>query len=159
MRIVLLDVFVRSVMQYAAPVWAVNYMKGHIFDEHGHIKGLFVLYRQCIKRLLLLPGQLPTMLLIVLSNRMPLKLILQKHIFRYYKRVYDIRQLRNRPGRLRNDAYEILGECSKWAEQSEGGMYDMNNGREFVEQKGNVGQLYLQAKNEIASFMWCSPLL
>ena len=45
MRLVLLDVYVRSIMQYASPVWAVNYMGGHIFDEHSHVKPLFVLYR------------------------------------------------------------------------------------------------------------------
>lgn len=76
-RLILNDIYVRSVMQYAAPVWAtMGIGSPHILDEHSHLKPLMTLYRQSLKMLLNLSARTPTLLLIIVSTRVPFKMTL-----------------------------------------------------------------------------------
>jgi len=87
---VLYDVYVRTILCYAGPVWATSHLADLSLREYGDLKKLCVLHRTFIKMLLGLDRSTRTPLLHIVSGRYPLKVILMKLCKRYFKRVKDI---------------------------------------------------------------------
>ena len=52
MRMVLGEVYVRSVMQFGAPVWAVSGVMSSVLKEDGYLKPMLVLHRTMLRVLL-----------------------------------------------------------------------------------------------------------
>ena len=152
MRCVLSDVFVRSVMQFGAPVWAIAYMDRKVGDEHRVVQPLYTLHRQLLRALLGVDKRIPNYCLYVISGRTPVHVVLQKLCLRYYERVSEIPEGDN--------TYRTLHQVSEWACGAvDGDRFDIGKGREFVEKHGNVGSLYEWALDTLSQSMGESTYL
>jgi hypothetical protein len=87
-RLVLYDVFVRTVMMYGAPAWAPQYLEGASAPNTRTPLGqLSVTYRQGLRTLLHIPRDIRVEALYVLTLRWPVEVALAKATWRYYTRV------------------------------------------------------------------------
>ena len=73
---ILSEVFVRSIMQFGAPVWATPYINSSVVTEHAVLKPLLVLHRRMLRMLLGVDRTFHNVLLYIVSGRLPLKLML-----------------------------------------------------------------------------------
>ena len=107
-RLVLYDVYVRTLMTYGAAVWTPGYLEG--FDE-AHTRSplgqLAVVYRQGIRVLPALSVDIRMELVYILTLRWPLAVALSKATWRYYRRVRDMAASGD-PG--------PLGVTARWAQ-------------------------------------------
>jgi hypothetical protein len=87
LRLTLMDIYVRSVLQFGCVVWYPPVLNDTFVDEHPQFRPLGVLYRRLLRTMLALPSRIHNIFLYVLSNRFPLQLIVAKLVHRYFKRV------------------------------------------------------------------------
>lgn len=104
MRLVLLEVYTRSILQFGCAIWAPLYLLDSFWDEHPTIKPLLVLHRRYIRSLLGLKARLPNVIVCIVSARVPLKATLIKLVRRYYNRIEDMAA--NAKGSM--DTYDTL---------------------------------------------------
>ena len=72
MRMVLAEVYVRSVMQFGAPVWAVRLVEGSVMLEGAALRPLCVLHRRMLRLMLHVDKHIPNVLLYVVSGGLSL---------------------------------------------------------------------------------------
>lgn len=83
-----MDVFVRTLLTYGAPVWApLELAEVEESDTRRPLGRLAVVYRQSLRALLGVPGDVRTEVLYVLSLRWPLTVVVAKAVWRYYARI------------------------------------------------------------------------
>lgn len=83
-RLVLFDVYVRSVLLFAAPVWAPDVLGVGFPGEAPALKPLGVLYRRGLRLMADVPVDTRTSLLYVITCRHPITLPMGKAVWRYY---------------------------------------------------------------------------
>jgi hypothetical protein len=108
-RMVLLNVYVRTILQFGAPVWAPQYLHLSLASEHTVLKPVFVAQRRYIRSLLRMDARLHNVLLYAVSNQIPLQTTLMKLVWRYYKRL-DPEEREADP----TEAYPALNEVARW---------------------------------------------
>ncbi len=111
-RLVLLNVYVRTLLQYGAPVWAPEHLDTSLTSEHHLLRSLFVQQRRCIRALLGVDSRLHNALLYAVSNQIPLQATLLKMVWRYYQRV-DPMQTEADPA----NSYLALNQVARWTQQ------------------------------------------
>lgn len=86
-RLVLLDVYVRSCLTFAAPVWAPKAILRTFPGEAHGLAPLYVLHRRGLRIMMGAPIDVRNGILYATSCRAPLTLQLAKAIWRYYHRL------------------------------------------------------------------------
>ena len=110
-RLVLFDVYVRSTMLFAAPVWAPLAVGTTFPGESAALEALHVLYRRGLRLMVGAPCDTRTSVLYTITARPPLGLPLGKAMVRYYSRLEDAMQVPFRDRGL----IGVLGEVGIWA--------------------------------------------
>lgn len=87
MRLVLADVYIRSILQFGSAVWAPSIINFDTITEHSTIKPLCILYRKLLRSLLHLPNRTHNGFLYILSSRFSFQVTLTKLVYRYYRRL------------------------------------------------------------------------
>ncbi len=146
LRLVLLDVYIRSILQYACPVWAPAFLLDNISDEHQVIRPICVQQRRCIRSLLGLSYRLHNILVYIVSGRIPIKVFLVKLCWRYFQRVKSF--IGNDVSH--GDPYTVLGNTASWAMQQDltGKMYSVAAGMKLLERFATVEQPYQECARE-----------
>jgi len=116
-RLVLLDVFVRTLLTYGASVWAPHYL-GDLDDSRtrsplGELAGI---YRRGLKTLLGAPHDTRMEVLYILSLRWPVSLALAKATWRYYDRVRRL---------LGEGKQAPIVQLARWARIQDPGVYTL----------------------------------
>lgn len=86
-RLVLYDVYVRTVLLFAAPVWAPGGLQSSFPEEPPLLRPLGVLYRRGLRLLVDVPIDTRTSVLYTVTCRPPLSLPMGKAVWRYYLRL------------------------------------------------------------------------
>ncbi len=88
LRLVLFDIYVRSILQFGVNVWGPRLLRGGM--EHAYIQPMLVQQRRAMRVLLGLPKRLHNCLVYAICARPPLKAALNKQIYRYHRRIQEI---------------------------------------------------------------------
>ena len=104
-RLVLFDVYVRSVLLYGCVVWGVDISPTAAQRAPASIRQLEVMYQSGLRQLLGVHRDVRIDVLLILAVRPPVGVIIRKQVFRYYRAL------------LEADGVKLVTQVARWADQ------------------------------------------
>lgn len=111
-KLVLFDVYVRSILQFGAAVWAPPFLLKGPFEGTSKLQCMLVWHRTCLRSMLGLNTRTHNVLTHILAARVPMFVTLVKLCRRYYERVTQIPTLAED-----SDQYMHLHQIFQWTKQ------------------------------------------
>ena len=142
-RLLLLDVYVRTLLTYGAAVWTPGLL-GPMGDSPptSPIGPLATIYRQCIRTLLRIPRDTRMEVIYILTLRWPLEVALGKATWRYFQRVQQLM------GAGEETPVAIV---ATWAVRQDTDSYTLQQGLQWSRAYRSASALYDEARGLLYS--------
>jgi hypothetical protein len=134
-RLLLYDIYVRSLMTFGAATWAPKYLqRGKLAPGETVLGKLSAQHRRGLRNLANISLEVRNEVLYVATLRWPLETIIAKVVLRYYQRVTALQSSPQPP------PVALVG---RWSCGQETGTYTMQQGIEMARQLQSVAAIYL----------------